>query len=310
MSLVSVSLLLLWHIWTSPVFFESPRSQDPYVIVLGNVQDGGYPHIACTKECCILYYNGKQHKLFVSSIAVVDPVSEERFIFDCTPDFPAQLHLLDSLFPSQNMADGILLTHAHIGHYTGLMYLGRESMNASGVKVYALPEMQNFLKNNGPWSQLVTLNNIALQRMEADKEFRLNDRITVTPFLVPHRHEYTETAGFRIAWKGRSVIFIPDIDKWEKWDRDILKLIDSNDLLFLDGTFFGAGEISGRDMNEIPHPFISESMELFKRLSNKQKSKIHFIHLNHSNPALIAGSDAWKEINKKGFQVAIQGNEY
>ncbi len=295
------------------VFFKKGTEAlppSPYLIILGTAQDAGYPHIACEKTCCRLYYEGKEPKHFVSSIAVIDPVSGERFVFDCTPDFPAQVHLLDSLLQAPKMPDGIFLTHAHIGHYTGLMYLGRESMNAKGMKVFAMPEMTTYLQNNGPWSQLVQLQNIKLQKMKADSAIQINERISVTPLLVPHRHEYTETVGYRIAWPGKSILFIPDIDKWAKWNQSILDAIEEYDLLFLDGTFFDEGELSGRSMSEIPHPFIRESMQLFEHLPARQKSKIHFIHLNHSNPALIAGSDAWNEIHKLGFHVAVQGNVY
>ncbi|HUM48194.1 MAG TPA: MBL fold metallo-hydrolase, partial [Chitinophagales bacterium] len=284
---------------------QSPA--DPFIVVLGIAQDAGYPHIGCTKECCQRFYDGKEKKHFVSSLAIVDPASGQRFLFDCTPDFPAQVHLLDSLSPPGKTIDGIFLTHAHIGHYTGLMYLGRESMNASSVKVYTMPEMHLFLQNNGPWSLLVQLQNIELHKMKADSVIRLNESISVTPFLVPHRHEFTETVGYKISIGKKSVIFIPDIDKWNKWDSDILQLVKENDLLFIDGTFFRDGEIAGRNMSAIPHPFIEESMKLFDHLPAAEKAKIHFIHLNHTNPALIKGSDAQHEIEQKGFHVAKEG---
>jgi len=279
---------------------------NPFVVVLGTAQDGGYPHVGCSKECCERYYEGKEKKHFVSCIAIVDPVSHERFLFDCTPDFPLQLHLLDSIYPSEKMIDGIFLTHAHIGHYTGLMYLGRESMNAEQVKVYAMPEMNQFLQKNGPWSLLVELQNIQLISLKADSAIRLNERISVQSFLVPHRHEFTETVGYRVSTPDKSVIFIPDIDKWEKWDQDIVAMVRENDLLFLDGTFFRNDEIANRNMSEIPHPFIEESMKLFENLSATEKTKIHFIHLNHTNPALIIGGDAQKEIESNGFHIAIE----
>eukprot|EP00957_Ditylum_brightwellii_P156501 11911053-Ditylum_brightwellii.AAC.1 len=68
--------------------------------------------------------------------------------------------------PTKKTPDGIFLTHAHIGHYTGLMYLGREALGAVDVPVYAMPRMRSFLKNNGPWSQLVSLGNINIQNLE------------------------------------------------------------------------------------------------------------------------------------------------
>ncbi|HYV93028.1 MAG TPA: MBL fold metallo-hydrolase [Chitinophagales bacterium] len=296
--------------------FHSPQlteRKDPFVVVLGIAQDGGYPQAGCNKECCKRYYDGKEKKHLVSCIAIVDPVSHERFLFDCTPDFPEQLHLLDSIFPAlkdsirtEKMMDGIFLTHAHIGHYTGLMFLGRETMNTSNVKVYVMPEMNQFIQNNGPWNLLVKLHNIELNPLHADSTIRLNERISVTPFLVPHRHEYTETVGYRIFTQRKSVIFIPDIDKWASWDRDIVQIVKQNDLLFLDGTFFRNGEL-GHDMSSIPHPFIEESMKLFESLPANEKSKIHFIHFNHTNPAILNGSDAQHEIESNGFHVSREG---
>lgn len=290
---------------------NSQEQQRPYIVVLGIAQDGGYPHAGCERDCCKKYYTGKEPRHFVSCLALVDPVSKQRWIFDCTPDFTFQLHLLDSLYPAKGrLIDGIFLTHAHIGHYTGLMYLGKEAMDTRGVPVYGMPDMMNYLSNNGPWSQLVKLKNITLDSMIADKQICIAEHIFVTPFYVPHRDEYTKTVGYKIAVNGSNIIFIPDIDKWQKWDRDIVKLVKENDLLFLDGTFYMNGEIVGRDMKEIPHPFIYESMELFKDLSAKDKAKIHFIHLNHTNSALINDSESRKEIEKKGFHVANETEKY
>lgn len=285
------------------------ETNDPFLVVLGIAQDGGYPQAGCNKECCNRYYHGKEKKHFVSCIAVVDPVSQEKFLFDCTPDFPAQLRLLDSIYPATKIIDGIFLTHAHIGHYTGLMFLGRETMGAKGVKVHVMPEMNQFLQKNGPWSLLVKLHNIELNLLKNDSAIHLNERISVTPFLVPHRHEFTETVGYKISTPSKSVIFIPDIDKWSSWDRDIIRLVMENDLLFLDGTFFRNNEL-GRDMSDIPHPFIEESMKLFESLSAGDKAKIHFIHLNHTNPSILGGSEAQQEIEQKGFHVSREGEVF
>ena len=63
-------------------------------------------------------YEKKATKQLVSCIAIVDPVSKQKWIIDATPDFPEQLRMLDSIQSSD--LSGIFLTHAHIGHYTGL----------------------------------------------------------------------------------------------------------------------------------------------------------------------------------------------
>ena len=291
-------------------------AQRPYLVVLGTAQDAGYQHPGCNGQCCRQFYDGKEEKHLVSCLALVDPVSRQRWLFDCTPDFPAQLHLLDGISPAPGkMLDGIFLTHAHIGHYAGLMYLGREAMDAKQVPVYGLPDMMAFLRSNGPWGQLVELGNIELAPVETDLAVRVNERITVTAFDVPHRAEYTKAVGYRISTAregepGKNVIFIPDIDKWHKWDRDIVQVVRDNDLLFIDGTFFRDGEIRGRHISEIPHPFIEESMEALKGLPAEERAKVYFIHLNHTNPALIHGSDAQGEITAMGFHVATEGDRH
>lgn len=289
---------------------EQPKTEllSPYILVLGNAQDAGYPQAGCEKECCQRVYKNPENKRFVVSLALIDPISKENWIFDATPDFKEQLKLLSThLKDPLNIPKGILLTHAHIGHYTGLMHFGREAMGTKNIPVYAMPKMKSYLKNNGPWSQLVNLKNIELHPLQKDSILFLNERISVIPIQVPHRDEYSETVGFLIDTSIHKILFIPDIDKWSKWDRSITDYIGKVDIALLDATFFKDGEIKGRSMSEIPHPFVEESMDLFKNLSKSEKRKVHFIHFNHTNPLLIEGSEAQKAVLKNGFNIANQG---
>ena len=269
---------ILFFLFTS---FQ-PAEKDPFIIILGTAQDAGYPQIGCNKECCKKYWDKKIARQKVSCLALFDPVTNQKWIFDATPDLTEQIHKADKL--QKGNLSGIFLTHAHIGHYTGLIYLGKEALNAKNIPVYAMPRMHEYINNNGPWNQLVSLENIALKKLKADSTINLTDKILVTPFLVPHRDEYSETAGYSIKTGKRSILFIPDIDKWQKWNRDIKQLARDYDYLFLDGTFYKEGELPGRSMNEVPHPFIQESVDLFKDLSLAEKQKIFFIHFNHTNP--------------------------
>jgi len=278
---------------------KSPE-QDPYVVVLGIAQDGGAPHAGCQKDCCATRWNDPSKYLMVSSIGIVDPHTKETWMIDATPDFPKQLEILTG--NDHNKLKGIFLTHAHIGHYTGLMFLGREVMGSNSVQVYAMPKMAKYLRSNGPWSQLVDMENIVIKKLKDERSVKLNDRIKVTPFQVPHRDEFSETVGYKIEGSNKSLIFIPDIDKWSKWDKDIVTIVNENDYAILDGSFYQNGEITGRDMSEIPHPFIIESLETLK--SSLDNSEVYFIHLNHTNPALIKESEAQKQILKAGFKIA------
>ena len=281
----------------------------PFIYVLGVAQDGGYPQAGCLKKCCIGPKNKPELRRWVSSIAIVDNTNNRCWIFDATPDFREQLQMINEVTTSENPVNisGIFLTHAHIGHYTGLAHLGFEVMGANKIPVYAMPRMMNFLTDNGPWSQLVTKENIIIESLQDGVIININDKIKITPFLVPHRDEYSETVGFNISGPNKSVLFIPDIDKWDLWKKDIVAEVERNDYLFLDGTFFDGTELPGRNMSQIPHPFVVESMQLFANLSIEEKQKIHFIHFNHTNPMYQSGSNARKVLNNAGFQVAKQG---
>lgn len=290
------------------VFFSaSVWAAEPYVIVLGVGQDAGVPQMGCESPFCRRAWADPKLRQWVSSIALVDPDTRSRWIFDTTPDLPEQFEFLKAATGDRsNTLTGIFLTHAHIGHYTGLMYLGRESMGSRDIRVYAMPRMKKMLEENAPWSQLVDLENILLMPLTAHEPVTLVAGLKVEPLLVPHRDELSETVGFRISSAGRSLVFIPDIDKWEKWDVDLAGLVRANDLLLLDGTFFADGEIN-RPMSEVPHPFVSETMKLLAPLPLKERNKVHFIHFNHSNPLVQKVATKIAEVRRRGFRIATRG---
>ena len=294
-------LFILFFLFAS---FQLPPT-DPFIVVLGITQDAGCPQIGCDKECCKKYWDKKIAKQKVSCLALFDTSTNQKWIFDATPDLTEQLHNADKM--QKGNLSGIFLTHAHIGHYAGLMYLGREALNAKETPVYAMPRMYDYLKTNGPWSQLVSLKNIQLQKLKADSSVKLTDKIFITPILVPHRDEFSETVGYSIKTGNKTILFIPDIDKWQKWDRDIKQLVKQYDHLFIDGTFYKEGELPGRNMSEVPHPFIQESVDLFSGLTLTEKQKIWFIHFNHTNPLIDKSSKQYKEVKSKGFNVATEG---
>lgn len=278
------------------------------ILVLGIAQDAGYPQTGCYQLHCLPGWEDSGRRRTTSSIAVIDDDRKTKYLFDATPDMREQLYRLHLAAPDRDYTlAGVFLTHAHIGHYTGLMHFGHEAMGADGVPVYAMPRMFEFLGSNGPWDQLVRYGNIALYPLEDRQPVRFRDRLTVTPFRVPHRDEYSETVGFRIEGPNKSAIFIPDIDKWERWETDIVDMIRTVDYALLDAAFFADGEIPGRDMSKIPHPFVSESMALFDSLTEEERSRVIFIHMNHTNPLLNPDSPEQDIVERRGFRVATEG---
>ena len=123
-------------------------------------------------------------------------------------------------------------------------------------------------------------------------------------FLLTLHHLYP------IILVGNSIIYIPDIDAWEDWDTDINELVKTNDILILDGTFYNKNEIKFRDISKIPHPEIKDTMQRLSLLDDDTKRKIHFIHLNHTNDAIIKNSKTHNIIVDKGFSVARQNQTF
>ncbi len=283
-------------------------AQETFIQVLGVAQDAGYPQTNCYQPHCMRAWEDRDKRRMASSIAVIDETNKTKYLFDATPDMREQLYELHRIAPDGKFSlDGVFLTHAHMGHYTGLMHFGREATGTSEVPVYAMPRMYDYLSANGPWSQLVQLQNIEMSRLADGEPVEVSPNVTVTPVLVPHRDEYSETVGYRIEGPNKSAIFIPDIDKWERWSTDIRDVVKSVDYALLDATFFRDGELGGRDMSEIKHPFVSESMDLFDSLTEDEKARVIFIHMNHTNPLLIEGSPERAEVERRGFRYAKEG---
>lgn len=279
-----------------------------YLQVLGIAQDAGYPQTNCYQEHCLRAWENGELRRMASSVVVVDQQSKTKYLFDATPDMREQLYQLHLTAPDPEYTlGGVFLTHAHMGHYTGLMHFGHESDGTKNVPVYAMPRMSQFLSSNGPWDQLVRYSNIQLVPLADGSPVSFSEDLVVTPFLVPHRDEYSETVGYRIDGPTKSAVFIPDINKWERWDTDIREIIRSVDYALIDATFFADGELPGRDMSQIPHPFVAESMNLFDELNDEEKSRVIFIHMNHTNPLLIDGSPEQVEVERRGFRVAREG---
>lgn len=283
-------------------------------IILGTAQDAGAPQIGNHDD---LAWADPSLKAHAASAALVDYKSGSRYLFEATPDMREQLYTLDGIAPPANDdplgLSGIFLTHAHIGHYAGLIFVGHESAGTKGLNVYAMPRMGDYLQSNGPWSQLVDFENIKLQPLAAGGTTKLKGRLSVTPYQVPHRDEFSETVGFEISGGAKSVLFLPDIDSWDEWEdygQTIEARLAAVDYAFLDATFYDDNELPGRDMSAIPHPRLKGSMDRFDSLPQSEREKVRFIHFNHTNAARFKDSDISKEINRRGYKLAKAGERY
>ncbi len=308
----------------SEVLSEVPLD-GPTVIALGSVQDGGLPHAGCSCERCELARRDPRQRRLVTALGVVIPAPDGGapavYLIDATPDVEEQLHLLRPFRwqadePSvgrvdRTPLDGILLTHAHMGHYLGLAHFGFEVMHASGVTGYCTPRMAAFLRHNGPWSQLVDKGELKLHETLPGQPVDLGGAVSFTPIAVPHRDEFSDTVAYLLSGPRRTLLYVPDTDSWRAWPRPLLELLaeEQVDVLVADGTFFSLDELPGRDVSSIGHPLITETMDLLAEEVSSHRVEVFFTHLNHSNPALLTESAARREIAERGFGLLNRGQK-
>lgn len=270
----------------------------PRALLLGAAQDGGIPHVGCGCSHCATAAARPAPSHRVAALAIVGR-ARRWWLVDATPDFPEQVRAMGTL-PA-----GILLTHAHVGHYAGLMYLGREGLHSRDLPVWCSEAMAAFLRGNAPWSQLVELGEIQLRPFRSGEPVDLDGELSATPLRVPHRDELADTHAFLVeASGGRRLLYLPDIDGWEAWERDLPALAAGLDYLLLDGTFWSpAEEVPHRDPREIPHPPVPHTMDLLQPVLEARGCTVAFVHLNHSNPLWDAGSAAARAVRQRGFRV-------
>jgi pyrroloquinoline quinone biosynthesis protein B len=273
-------------------------------ILLGTAQDGGVPQVGCYCPQCRLAHIDASERKCVACLGLVDHTARQTWLIDATPDLREQLHALHKLAPECPLS-GIVLTHAHIGHYTGLIHLGLEAWDTRGLPVFASPRMASFLRENGPWSQLVARHNIELRILTPGTEVQLSPQLSLTPLLVPHRAEYSDTLAFVVSGPAGRLFYCPDIDAWDRWERDLRRFVASMDIALLDGTFFSADELPGRDLNQIPHALATDTAE---RLAGVD-CDVRLIHLNHSNPLHKPGAEQdW--LADRGIGVGTCGDRW
>lgn len=281
-------------------------------MVLGTAQDGGIPHLGCRCARCEAARLDPGRARLVASLALADLDERKLFLVDASPDIRSQVDRALGLFPPPlpqlaEVLAGVLLTHAHIGHYLGLAFFGYESASTSKLPVHCSERMASFLAENGPWSQLVRLENIALRTFKPGAGVQLTSSLSAVPFRVPHRDEFTDTLGFRILGPSRSLLYIPDIQRWDAWERPLEGALRETDVALLDGTFFGPDDLPGRDMAAIGHPLIVDTLRRLEGLPAADRPEVLFTHLNHTNPALDPVSPARRAIADAGARLAEEG---
>jgi len=256
------------------------------------------PHIGCRCATCEEARRNGLHRRRVACLGLVDRRHGRSWLFDATPDIPEQWAVLDRYAAEAPLA-GIFLTHAHLGHYLGLAYLGAEALCADHVPVYGSPRMVRFLRSNQPWKGLETDGHIEAVEIPPGEGLALGPDVLVSPIAVPHRGEKSDTVAWSIQGPEGRLLFCPDTDGWDAWEREIRTVVAEHDVALLDGTFYDQREAERVGGERIRHPPVDETV---RRLSGVPSS-VRFIHLNHTNPLCVDGPER-RWVEAEGFGVA------
>lgn len=274
---------------------------DPRAIVLGTAQDGGLPHAGCACGACTQARREPARVRRVASLGVVGRTGRTLLV-DATPDFPAQAAALAAAAGrEQPVPDALLLTHAHMGHYLGLAWLGREALDARGLPTWVTGRMDAFLRANRPWSHLVERGEVRLERLQPGVPLDF-DGVELHAFLVPHRAEDTDTVGLELRGPRARLVYVSDADVFPP---PLVERIHEADVALVDGTFHGPDELPHRDLLAVRHPFVRDSV----RLLAGGRGAVWFTHLNHSNPLLAPEASARPAL-PPGFGVAHDGQVF
>jgi pyrroloquinoline quinone biosynthesis protein B len=284
------------------------------IVVLGSGQDGGSPQLGHT--------SGVGPDRTASCVAAISP-SGSVVLLDASPDMRQQvLSLMTSdAFPADRDTpfDAIALTHGHMGHYVGLVHLGKESGDVRGIRLLATGKMHTFLRRNEPWRTLYERGNVAPDTFGLGA-IRVDDRMTIDAITVPHRAEFTDTVGLSVRLDDEPwFLYLPDIDSWGDWrqaDETIsshpMCLLDatfssaeSHPMCLLDATFSSADELADRSVTEIKHPLVTDTIERFGSMTDS--TRIVLGHINHSNPLADPESPIARDVAASGFVIAHDG---
>lgn len=234
------------------------------------------------------------------------PSAARVWLIDATPDIKYQLDLLGGVLGAHEkrpnrlrQPDAIFLTHAHMGHIGGLPQLGPEAMAAQNLPVYAAPGLMALMAANRLWWPLLA--GLQLEPLTAEQPIELAENLRIVPVPVPHRDEWNiGTFAFRVEGPNRSLLYLPDIDRWELWPRAGEQLAGVEWAL-VDASFYSERELNGRF--PVAHPLVPHTLSLFADLP----CQLVLTHFNHTNPVLDEGSPERETVLKAGVEIGRTG---
>lgn len=294
-----------------------------FAIVLGAAAGGGFPQWNCRCAVCRLAWAGDPRvKPRTQASLAVSADNEHWILLNASPDLRAQVQATSSLWPRSGLRDSpisaVLLTGAEVDQTAGLLTL-RERQ---GFALYATDETRAAVAAN-PIFGVLAADVVTRKAAVLGQPFALPGNLQAELFAVPGKVAlYLEgdnpalaieggaNVGVELAYGAKRIVYVPGAAgvtaaMRERFARADVVLFDGT--LFVDNEMItsGTGTKTGRRMGHMPIDGEDGTLALLAGL----KARRILIHINNTNPILIAGSAERRKVEQAGFEIAEDGME-
>jgi pyrroloquinoline quinone biosynthesis protein B len=291
--------------------------------VLGSAAGGGFPQWNCRCPTCRLAWAGDARvRPRTQASLAVSADGENWLLINASPDLPQQLRQTKALHPRNGSrgspVKAVLLTGAEIDQVAGLLSLREREpflLCATAVTLATLAENAVF----GVLAPDVVTRKALVPAAPLALPGGLQAQLFTVPGKVPLYLEgenpdtASETAanvGVEICADNARLLYIPGA---AAVTAAMKARMEGADVVFFDGTLFrddemiatGTGSKTGRRMGHMPIDGEDGSLTALEGIAGRRV----YVHINNTNPILIAGSPERMHVEHAGWEVAEDGME-
>jgi pyrroloquinoline quinone biosynthesis protein B len=294
------------------------------VVVLGSAAGGGFPQWNCRCDVCALYWSGDSRVVRRTQSSIAVSLDGRRWtLFNCSPDIREQIAANPELWPTgrrETPIAAVVLTNGDVDHIGGLISLREQAT----FELIATPEIHRIIEDNRIFDVLSP--RLVRRTSHVSGETfplpgGLEAQFVTVPGKVPLFLEGADpktadrsgnTVGIAFGAAGRRrALYIPGC---AAIDDELAAALAHAELVLFDGTLWqddemlkeGVGDKTGRRMGHMP---VSGPDGSLQSLAAVGVPRVVYVHMNNTNPMLIAGSNERLAVEAAGFAVGYDGME-
>jgi pyrroloquinoline quinone biosynthesis protein B len=295
-------------------------------VVLGAAAGGGFPQWNSNAVACRRARSGDPAAPARTQASVaVSGDGEHWAILNASPDLREQINRYPFLHPSQGLRStpisDVVLTGGDVDVLAGLLTL-RERQPFT---LWATRAIHDVLDAN-PIFEVLARDVVERRVAEIGESIPLKGGLTADLFAAPGKTPlYLEDGGdapppietgeitvaASVSDGGRTLVYVPGCAEMTP---AVARRLHGADLVFFDGTLWrddemvlaGLGSKTGRRMGHISMSGPQGAIAAFRDIAVGRKV---FIHINNSNPVLMADSAERADAEREGWEIAYDGME-